>query len=53
MTNFYSKISDMDAFTEVAKGLDFSTLTASDFKSALEEAGVATNLTTEELNAYI
>lgn len=53
LTSFYSKISDFDGFKEATAGLDFTTISISDLKQQLEKAGVATNLTTEELNAYI
>lgn len=49
----YSKISDIQAFEDLASQLNFSTISAGQFGDKLEEAGVETNLTNKQLQKYI
>lgn len=49
----YSKISDIQAFEDLASQLDFSTISADQFGDKLEKAGIETNLTNKQLQKYI
>ena len=53
LTSFYDKVKDTSKLDEVAQGFDFTNGTAEELSQALAQAGAATNLTTEQLNAYI
>lgn len=45
--------SQLSAFVDLANSIDYSTITANEFESKLRAAGIATNVTTEALQAYI
>ena len=53
LQEFYSTIEDFDAFNQVSSSFDFAKGDAEDFKEALNEAGIATNASTQAINAYI
>ena len=53
LKDFYSTIDDWDAFNQVSSSFDFAKGDAEDFKEALNEAGIATNASTQSINAYI
>ena len=51
LAGFYSKITNFDALDTL--NLDFNTATIDDLRNALREAGLTTNYTNEQLQAYI
>ena len=53
LTDFFSKTEDLDSLKELSEGLDFNTLSVENFKTALEEAGISTSATNEEIQRYI
>lgn len=53
LTDFFSKTEDLDSLKNLSEELDFNTLSVESFKIALEEAGISTSATNEEIQRYI
>ncbi len=53
LTDFYDNITDFSGLENISSQLDFSTISTEQLKIALQNAGIATNLTTQQLQAYI